>query len=233
MKKDSKEAGHLSDAEFVARCINEDSVARTQLFSQHFASDTTVYYWVYVRAHWIHACDKEDILNDIYVAVLQSLPSFQFKSTLATYISRIAKMKCLDAMPTRMGAARGKGIRFVDADERNDEGELVHQVQDNDESNRADSFFDELDEQQQVHLLHRALHDYSGPRCRETLSLYVRELNDEISRQELAASLGVSLKRAQSMIYDCLYRIRKRIQGSFRDYTEFADYMESRKPDRN
>jgi RNA polymerase sigma factor (sigma-70 family) len=233
MEDEIKQSWQFSDAELVAGCIDEDPDARTQLFNQHFASGTTVYYWVYVGANWINSSDKEDILNDIYVAVLQSLPSFQFKSTVTTYISRIAKMKCLDAMPSRMGAAKGKGVRFVDADERNEEGDLVHQVQDSDQSNRPDSFFDELDEQRQVHLLHRALSDYSGPRCRETLSLYVRELNNEISRQELAESLGVSLKRAQNMIYDCLYRIRRRIQRSFRDYTEFAEYIESRESEKD
>lgn len=213
------------DAELVAACIAEETGAKALLFEIFFTKDTPVHYWVYGRAYWISLDDKEDILNDVFIAVVQSLPSFGFKSTLKTYISRIAKMKCLDAMPTRMSAASGKGIRFVDTDERNPEGELVHQIRDTDSNSRPDRYFEELHEAEQVRLLHTALAQFSGPRCKLTLSLYIRELNEEISREELAEALGVSETRAQNMIYDCMYRLRKRIRRYYQNYSQFSDQL--------
>ena len=48
----------------------------------------------------------------------------------------------------------------------------------------------------------------------------------------MAEALGVSPERAGHMIYDCLYRIRKRIQKNFRDFSHFSDCMDRYKTDR-
>jgi RNA polymerase sigma factor (sigma-70 family) len=197
--------------------------ALNQLYQIYFVRDSTVHRWVYQRAYWIPAGEKEDVLNDIYMAVIQSLSNFEFRSSLRTYIDRIAKMKCLDAMPSRLGLSRGKGIRFVDIDQRQTDGEPVVQVEDPSPASRPDNLFESLEEQECVYLLHTALTRYTGPRCRAVLGLYIRELQEELSREEIAGQLGVSVERASQMIYDCLYRLRQRMQKKFRDYRHFSD----------
>ena len=228
MGKDLPAIKSLTETELVAQCVAGQADAQELLYRTYFEDSGAVHFWVYQKAYWIPDGDKEDILNDIFLAVVESLNSFEFKSSLRTYITRIAKMKCLDAMPTRLGVSKGRGIRFVDVDQRRTDGEPVFQVEDTDHTNRPDSFFDTLEENERVHLLHTALVHYTGPRCREVLRLYIRELREEISRSDTAAQLGVSSERAGQMVYDCLYRLRKRINNNFRDYQHFSDYMYDR-----
>lgn len=221
----------ITDEELVRGCLAGDANAQTYLYNTYFTQGGPVYYWVYQQAYWIPGGDKEDMLNDIFLAVISSLEQFEFKCSLRTYVVRIAKIKCLDAMPTRLGLAKGRGIRFVDVDQRETDDEPVLQIEDPARTNRPDHFFDKLDEAERVYLLHKSLLHYTGPRCREVIMLYIQELHEEITREDLARQLGVSVERAGQMIYDCLYRLRKKIRQQFRDYEHFSDYMRNR-PDR-
>jgi DNA-directed RNA polymerase specialized sigma24 family protein len=137
-------------------------------------------------------------------------------------------MMCLDLMPSRLGIARGKGIKFVDIDLREPDGEPVVQVEDGDPSRRPDYYFEALEEEERVFLLQTAMTRYTGPRCQEVLRLHIRELREELSREEVAEALSVSVERAGHMIYDCLYRLRKEIQKKFRDYQQFSDCVYNR-----
>lgn len=215
----------LTDAELVARCLSGDPEAHTRLYREYFEHDGPVHYWVYQRASWIPHDNKEDILNDIFVAVMESLKNFEFKSSLRTYIVRIAKVKCLDALPARLGVAKGRGIQFVDIDQYQHDGEQAVQVEDPSPQNRPDRFLMDLEKKERLYLLHKALTLYTGPQCRRVLLLYIQELHQEMTRTEIADQLGVSVERASQMIYDCLYRLRKRMQTLFRDYQHFADSL--------
>lgn len=213
------------DAALVQGCLAGRQEAMDRLYQTYFVPDGAVYRWVYLKAYWIPGDEKEDVLNDIYVAVVQSLSQFEYRSALRTYIDRIAKMRCLDAMPSRLGLAKGKGIRFMDIDQRRPDGEPLLQIEDPSPASRPDQGLESLAEDELVFLLHTALTRCTGPRCRQALALYMRELQEEISREEVAVQLGVPVERASQMIYDCLYRLRLQMQKKFRDYRHFADYV--------
>lgn len=219
MKTQSKRPG---DAILINGCLAGRSDAQTQLYELYFTPNKPVHFWVYQKAYWVPTGEKEDILNDIYIAVIQSLPQFEFRSALSTYITRIAKMKCLDAMPSRLGVARGRGIRFVDIDWFASNSESGLQIEDPDPNNRADLYLKKREEEELVYLLHTALKYFTGPRCRDVLYMYVKELRGELSREDIAEMLGVSVKRMGQMIYDCMYRLRRKIQSRYRDYEHFT-----------
>lgn len=222
------EEEYPSDTQLVQQCLTKDQTALDQLYRTHFMPDGPAHRWVYRKAYWIPTGEKEDILNDIYVAVLQSLPQFEFRSALRTYIDRIARMKCLDAMPSRLGVSRGKGIQFVDIDQYRSDGEPVIQLEAPPDVTGIDQHLESAEEQEWVYLLHVALTRFTGPKCRQAIGLYIRELRGELSREESAAELRVSVERASQMIYDCLYRVRKRMQKKFRDYQHFSDCLSER-----
>ena len=205
MNRTNPEENFESDTELVEACLEEQQDALSHLFQLFFTPNKPVYFWIYRKAHWIPFGEKEDVMNDIYIAVIQSLPQFKFRSSLRTYIVRIAKMMCLDLMPSRLGIARGKGIHFVDIDRRKPDGEPVVQLEDTDPTHGPDHFFESLEEEERGFLLQIALAKYTGPRCQEVLRLHIRELREEISRKEIADTLGVSVERAGHMIYDYLY----------------------------
>jgi len=220
MNTQSKSPG---DVNLIHACLEGRSDAQSQLYNLYFTQDKPVHFWVYQKAYWIPAGEKEDILNDIYIAVIQSLPQFEFRSALGTYITRIAKIKCLDAMPSRLGVARGKGIKFVDIDWFASNNESGFQIEDTDPNNRADRYLRQREEEELVFLLHTALKYFTGQRCRNVLYMYVKELRGEMSREDIAESFGVPVKRMGQMIYDCMYRLRRKIQSRFRDYEHFAN----------
>lgn len=222
------EVSYTTDTELVEACLEENQEALSLLYQDYFTPDQPVYFWVYRKAHWIPYGEKADALNDIYLAVLESLPKFEFRSALHTYIVRIAKMICLDRMPSRLGLARGKGIRFVDIDRRKSDGEPVVQVEGDDPEGRPDHFFEALEEEERVFLLQTVLTRYTGPRCRKVLQLHIRELREEITREDVAEELGVPVERAGHMIYDCLYRLRQHLKKKFRDYQHFSDCVYNR-----
>ena len=218
----NKQPHRPGDFHLIHACLEGRSDAQSLLYKSFFMSDMPVHFWVYKKAYWIPAGEKEDILNDIFIAVLQSLPKFEFRSALSTYVIRIAKIKCLDAMPSRMGVARGRGIKFVDIDWFASNTESGLQIVDSNPNNGADRLFKKLEEEEQIYLLHTALKYYTGPRCRTVLKMYVRELKGELTREDIAELMGVSVQRMGQMIYDCMYRLRRKMQSRYRDYEHFT-----------
>lgn len=219
MNTPSKSPG---DANLIHGCLEGRLDAQSQLYELYFTSDKPVHFWVYQKAFWIPAGEKEDKLNDIYIAVMQSIPQFEFRSALSTYITRIAKIKCLDAMPSRLGVARGRGIKFVDIDWFASNSESGLQIVDHDPNIRADQYLEKKEDEELIFLLHKILKYFTGKRCRDVLYMYVKELRGELSREDIAEALGVSANRMGQMIYDCMYRLRRKMRSRFRDYDHFA-----------
>jgi len=211
-----------TDAGLISAFLAGRSDAQRQLFEMYFTMDKPVHFWVYQKAYWIPASDKEDVLNDIYLAVINSLPQFEFRSALSTYINRIARRKCLDAMPSRLAVAKGRRIKFVDIDWYTSIGESIMQLEDPDPNSRPDRVFTVMEEEQ-AYLLHSALRTYSGCRCRDVLQMYIREMYGELTRKETARLLGVSIKSMNHMIHDCMYRLKRKMLARFRDYEDFIN----------
>lgn len=219
----NKQPGKPGDLHLIKACLEGRSDAQSQLYKMFFMSDKPIHYWVYKKAFWIPASDKEDVLNDIFIAVLKSLPKFEFRSALSTYVIRIAKVKCLDAMPSRMGVAKGKGIKFFDIDWFASDTESGMQIEDPNPNNGPERLLKKLEEEEQTYLLYTALKYHAGPRCRQVLKMYVKELKGELTRKELAELMGVSVPRMGQMIYDCLYRLRRKMRSRFHGYEHFAN----------
>lgn len=218
MKTPKKSQG---DAILIHGCLEGRQEAQTQLYELYFTPDKPVHFWVYQKSSWIPAGEKEDILNDIYIAVIQSLHKFEFRSALSTYITRIARMKCIDSMPARLGVARGRDVKFIGVDWFATYSESGLQIEDPDLNSRPDRYLKVKEDEELVYLLNTALKYFSGQRCRDVLLLYVKEMKGEMSREDIAETLGVSAKQMGQMIYDCMYRLRRKMQSRFRDFEHF------------
>src|SRR5512137_1715955 len=94
------------EASLISRCRRGDGDAWDELFSQHYAA----------TARFIHQLspdftreDTEEICQEVFLAVVKNLDSFNSRSRLQTWIFRIAANHSRDFRAKQRAAKRGGG----------------------------------------------------------------------------------------------------------------------------
>lgn len=75
----------MPDRDLVALCVSGDSAAWRALYDRHVGQVIR-----FVSALGVAMADKDDAVQDVFVAVYKSLPSFRGDAQLSTWIYRIA-----------------------------------------------------------------------------------------------------------------------------------------------
>lgn len=75
----------VSDKEFVARCVAGDHQAWRVLYDRHVGQVMR-----FVAAFGVAADERDDAVQDVFMAVYRSLPGFRGDAQLSTWIYRIA-----------------------------------------------------------------------------------------------------------------------------------------------
>jgi RNA polymerase sigma-70 factor (ECF subfamily) len=112
----------LTEREIVGRVLEGDAQAFREVVRQYKG---LVYHIV---NHMIaDVADYEDLGQEVFLKVYQSLPSFRFRSTLATWISRITYNACLNHVRYRRSHPRGDRGPFR-VSERNESEQAPHEI---------------------------------------------------------------------------------------------------------
>jgi RNA polymerase sigma-70 factor (ECF subfamily) len=130
--------------------------------------------------------DAEDIAQNVFIELYQSLNKFQYKSSLSTWIYRIASNKSIDFLRNTKRQKRGGGqITYLD-DENNWGSNTVD----------ADSADCELIQQQRKELLYKGL-ERLPTRQREA---FVLTQIEGLDYKETADVLQTSVKSVESLV---------------------------------
>ncbi|MCQ4875059.1 MULTISPECIES: RNA polymerase sigma factor [Odoribacteraceae] len=141
---------------------------------------------------FVHDRDEaEDIAQDVFVQVFESLGRFRFESKLSTWLYRIAVNRSIN----HCKSPRGRAIKIdIDSWKQQEVAQSVEMPQQQ-----------ILEEQEQIELLHKAI-DKLPENQRTALILNKYE---ELSYKEIADVMGVSLSSVESLIFRAKNNLEK------------------------
>ena len=141
---------------------------------------------------FVHDRDEaEDIAQDVFVQVFESLGKFRFESKLSTWLYRIAVNRSIN----HCKSPRGRAIKIdIDSWKQQEVAQTIEMPQQQ-----------ILEEQAQIKLLHKAI-DKLPENQRTALILNKYE---ELSYKEIADVMGVSLSSVESLLFRAKNNLEK------------------------
>ena len=136
--------------------------------------------------------EAEDIAQDVFIQVFESLGKFRFESKLSTWLYRIAVNRSINHCKSPRGRAIKVDIESWKQQEVAQSPEMPQQQQ-------------LLEEQEQLELLHRAI-DRLPENQRTALILNKYE---ELSYKEIAEVMGVTLSSVESLLFRAKNNLEK------------------------
>jgi len=187
----------FDDPTFVERLKSGDGDAfrRLVLHHQHLVVNTC-YRFLLNRE------DAEDVAQDVFCEVYQSVGSFREKSSLSTWIYRIAVNRSLDALRKRKRLKRGGSMRRVEWKDSRDELDFIT------DGEQPDTV---LDERERLRVMRLAL----GELPEKQQVAFVLKHVEGFSQKEIAAVLKVSEGAVESLMSRAKAGLRKRLEKYF------------------
>lgn len=184
-----------SEATLLARCRRGESAAWEDLFDRHYAA---VSRFIFQLSSDFTLEDAEEICQEVFLAVIRNLGSFQGDSQFQTWVFRIATNKSRDYRERRQAAKRGGGIQPVSLQAEDPETGLSL-----DPPGTAPAPDAALMGAEDAAMVHAALDEVGEP-CREIIEL--RYFGD-LSYEEISAALALNVKTVSSRLSKCLDRL--------------------------
>ncbi len=98
----------LDERAIVARCNRGEEAAWTVLYHTYRDRVYRITHW----RRWRFAPEEaEEIMQEVFLALVSSLRTFDFRSSLDTYISQIATNKCISRPSKANGGTGGRADR--------------------------------------------------------------------------------------------------------------------------
>ena len=187
--------GSDDEAGLLARCRRGEAAAWDELFAAHYAP--TARFLFQVAPDWPPE-DIEEVCQDVFLAVIRNLDSFQGGSRFQTWLFRVAVNKARDHRDRRQAAKRGGGRTPLSLNAEDPATGLVL-----DPPATAPGPDAVLMAAEDGAWLRRAL-DQLGEPCREVIELrYFADL----SYEEISLALGLNPKTVSSRLSKCLDRL--------------------------
>lgn len=193
----------LPEAELLARCKRGDADAWDELFDRHYAAAGR---FVFQLASDFTREDVEEVCQEVFLAVIKNLQSFQGGSQFQTWLFRIAANKARDYRERQRAAKRGGGQATLSLHAEDAETGLTI-----DPPSSAPAPDATLLNAERAELVRDAL-DQLEPLCREIIEL--RYFGD-LSYDDLSRELDLNPKTVSSRLSKCLDRLEVIAQKIF------------------
>ena len=183
------------EAQLLARCRRGDAAAWDELFDRHYAAAGR---FVFQLASDFTREDVEEVCQEVFLAVIKNLDSFQGDSQFQTWLFRIVANKARDFREKQHAAKRGGGQVPLSLQAEDAETGLMI-----DPPSQAPAPDVDLLNGERAELVREAL-DQIGEPCREIIEL--RYFGD-LSYEELSAELKLNPKTVSSRLSKCLDKL--------------------------
>ena len=192
-----------SEAQLLARCRRGDAAAWDELFDRHYAAAGR---FVFQLASDFTREDVEEVCQEVFLAAIKNLQSFQGGSQFQTWLFRIAANKARDYRERQRAAKRGGGQATLSLHAEDAETGLTI-----DPPSSAPAPDAMLLNAERAELVRDAL-DQLEPPCREIIEL--RYFGD-LSYDDLSRELDLNPKTVSSRLSKCLDRLEAIAQKIF------------------
>lgn len=183
------------DTEWIERCLQGDGKAWDALFDRCYPPTAA---FIHQLSPDFTEEDVEEIAQETFLAVVRHLADFEARSSLQTWICRIAQNKARDFLARASAGKRGGGRKPLSLDQEDPNTGLRLDPPGPERSPDA-----HLEAKEEAGLLRQAL-DAMGDPCREVIELrYFADL----SYEEIAGQLQLNPKTVSSRLSKCLDRL--------------------------
>src|SRR6478672_5246242 len=186
-----------TEALLISRCRRGDADAWNEVFDVHYSATAR---FVFQLAPDFTREDVEEICQETFLAVINSIKTFQGNSHLQTWIFRIAANKARDYRQRQNAAKRGGGTAPISLQQENPETGLAI-----DPPSPLLSPDDTLMTSERAAQVGEALETLGEP-CREIIEL--RYFGD-LSYEEISSTLKLNSKTVSSRLSKCLDRLEE------------------------
>lgn len=180
-------------------CISGNQEAWQKLYGEYYYLVKRV---ISCSAWSFQQAEQEELIQDLFLELVEVLPSFRQQSSLATFIVQIAKHQCISLLRKKTAQKRGGGANPVSMEELVIDGEkqkLMDNAAVNDEPLSI-----VLNKEETAHL--KYTFDIIPDSCKEILKLrYVKDM----SYEEISNSLSLPLGTVCSRIQRCIVAFKK------------------------
>lgn len=187
--------GAADERDLVARCNRGEEAAWASLYQNYRERVYRITHW---RRWRFPAEEADEVMQEVFLALVSSLRSFDFRASLETYISHVATNKCISALRKRVAARAGGQIGHLPLEEV--EGFL------GDDRDPPDQ---RLLQREQQEILQQGLRRL-GQACRSILRFRFVEA---LSYQEIAKLLDIQEGTVASRLSRCLTELREVCEG--------------------
>lgn len=177
-----------SEREIIAACTRGDELAWRMLYERYHGPVSRAVAW----AGWSFSrSEQEELVQDVFLELVKVLPAFRFQSSLATFVTQIARNRCISLLRSRSALKRGGREESLDPLE--DGGAPLY-------GDRPPEPLSEIISREEEDLLRRTFENLSL-QCREILALryYEEKSYEEISRK-LSLPLGTTCSRLKRCV---------------------------------
>lgn len=192
-----------AESELLERCRRGDAAAWDGLFDRHYAATAR---FIFQLSHDFTREDAEEICQEVFLAVIKNIDSFNGRSQFQTWLFRIAANKARDYRERQQALKRGGGKAPVSLQAEDPETGLVL-----DPPSSAPAPDLALDRAEQLGLVRQALERLDAP-CREIIEL--RYFGD-LSYEEISHTLDLNPKTVSSRLSKCLDRLEQVTRTTF------------------
>jgi RNA polymerase sigma-70 factor (ECF subfamily) len=183
------------EADLLARCLRGEAAAWDELFDAHYAPASR---FVAQLGHDLSREDVEEIVQEVFLAVIKNLPTFQGQSQFQTWLFRIAANRARDYRQRQFAAKRGGGQVTLSLQAEDAAGDVLI-----DPPSPLLAPDAALIQAEKISLVGQALEQLGDP-CQEIIAL--RYFGD-LSYEEIAASLDLNPKTVSSRLSKCLDKL--------------------------
>jgi RNA polymerase sigma-70 factor (ECF subfamily) len=188
------------EQELISRCLQGDERAWEEVYRRHYGQVKRIIGW---RRWGFSPVEVEDGIQEVFLQLVRSLPSFRGDASLSTFLTRLARNRCISHLRRKTALKRGKEeLAGAPNDSKEDRMAALADPDPGPENRVMVSF--------EASQMARALEQLSED-CRRILRLrYYRQL----SYNEICSTLGLPLGTVCSRLKRCLTRLASLLQGS-------------------
>jgi RNA polymerase sigma-70 factor (ECF subfamily) len=188
------------EQQLISRCLQGDERAWEEVYRRHYGQVKRIIGW---KRWGFSPVEVEDGIQEVFLQLVRSLPSFRGDASLSTFLTRLARNRCISHLRRKTALKRGKEeLAPASEDSKEDRFASVPDPNPGPEENVMAGF----EAGQMVGALEQL-----GEDCRRILRLrYYRQL----SYNEICSTLDLPLGTVCSRLKRCLTKLHGLLRGS-------------------
>lgn len=186
-----------TESELIEACLQGDSRAWEELYQAYYARVRRI---IGFRRWGFSQNEVEDGVQEVFMEVVRSLPRFRGDANLGTFITRLAKNRCISHLRKKTALKRGKEELGYVIEEGRGESEAPRALAVETEAGPEEALIGSHDARALVEALNQL-----GPDCQQIIRL--RYFHQQ-SYNEICALLELPLGTVCSRLKRCLLKLK-------------------------